>query len=67
MTSVAVEGGEGGLVRCHQVSGFILVQRARHSIVLSSLNFTINAFIYNFFLHYFPFYSKSLKVAYIEN
>ena len=33
MVSVAVEGGEGGLVRCHQVSGYISVQKARHSIV----------------------------------
>jgi hypothetical protein len=35
MVSVAVEGGEGGeggLIRCHEVSGYILVQKARHSI-----------------------------------
>jgi len=28
-----VEGGVGGIVRCHQVSGYSLAQRAKHSIL----------------------------------
>ena len=56
--SVAVEGGEGGLVRCHQVSGYILVQKARHSIVFmypprilqSMLLFIIVSFIIFLFI-----------------
>jgi len=30
---VRVEGGGGGLVRCHQVSGYSLGQRAKHSVL----------------------------------
>jgi hypothetical protein len=57
MVSVAVEGGEGGLIRCHEASGYILVQKARHSIVFmyppQILQSMILSIIFSFIIFFF--------------